>query len=208
MRHVFEGGLHYPEWHSQRFGGGVQNGAGAVGELPRGDLADHRGVHPAVGEILPLGPRKLVGRAEEFDEEIPVSSGGENDPDVAVRARQHVVEPVGRAGALDGKERIDFEIIGDDHGPRDEAAERRLLRADLDALSVTRAAPLEGCGGRAECAVHRRTVVSEVAGKARWRQVTKTSCVEAARRSEGGKGLKMPMGSLAGESQVGESHVD
>ena len=95
MGHVFKGGLHHPEWHSQRFGGGVQISAGAVGELPCGDLADHRGVHPAVGEILPLGPREFVGRAEEFNEKLPVSSGGEHDPDVAVRAWQHVVEPVG-----------------------------------------------------------------------------------------------------------------
>ena len=171
--HVLKGSLHHPERHSQWFSGGIEIGARAIGELPCGDLADHRGVHSAVGEILPFGPLELIGRAEEFDEEVPVSSGGEHDPDVAVCARQHVVEPVSRAGALDGKERIDVEIIRDDHGPWHEAAEGRLLRADLDALPVTSVAPLEDCGGRAERAVHRRTVVSEVARKAcRW-QMTK-----------------------------------
>ena len=208
MGHVLKGSLHHPERHSQWFGSGVQIGAGAVGELSCGDLADHRRVHSAVGEILPLGPLELVGRAEKFDEEVPVPSGSEHDSDVAVRAWQHVVEPVSRAGALDGKERIDVEIIRDDHGPWHEAAEGRLLRADLDALPVTSVAPLEDCGGRAERAVHRRTVVSEVARKARRRQMTKTRCVESARRGEGGEGLEMPMGSFTGESQVGERHVD
>ena len=38
--------------------------------------------------------------------------------------------------------------------------------------------------------------------------MTKTRCVESARRSKGGEGLEMPMGAFAGESQVGEGHVD
>ena len=146
-------------------------------------------------------------RAEKFDEEVPVPSGSEHDSDVAVRAWQHVVEPVSRAGALDGKERIDVEIIRDDHGPWHEAAERRLLRADLDALPVTGSAPLEDRGGApsARAPTHSREPGSQE-GSSAADEENPLRGVRPARR--GREGLEMPMGSFTGESQVGERHVD
>ena len=77
------------------------------------------------------------------------------------------------------------------------------MRADLDALPVTGSAPLKDCGGRAERAVHRRTVMSQVAREAcRW-QMRKSRCVESARRGEGGESLESLRDANAVDGAVG-----
>ena len=65
---ILERGLHHAQGHTERFGSGVQLGAGPVGELSRCDLANGEGVRAPMGKVFPLGAGQFRRRAEQLED--------------------------------------------------------------------------------------------------------------------------------------------